>query len=215
MNIVRLKWQMRKYARSHKPPIREVPRMKMVPVWGHAAQALSWRICGHTDRRAAWSFFNPPSLAEEVILVAANQVGVTEHPFGSNSGKQVNEYQSATGAYGAPWCGSFVTWCYLRAARRIGKSRPRLAPVPGYVPSWTDMIRAGRNGWRRVEPWAALPGDVVTFWGSEHMGLIEKREGSIFHTIEGNTSGTDRSNGGMVARMERSASDITVVGRYR
>ena len=216
MNILALKWRMRKYAREHKPPIVEKPRMVMLPVWGAAARALSYRICGSTDAQKCWAFLFPPTLGVEVMQVAATQVGVHEIPAGSNDGPRVHVYQVVTGAFKQPWCASFVSWCYVTAAKNLGKT-VRLAPLPAYVPSWTAMIRAGQRGWRRVEPAEARAGDVVTLWGSAHVELVDScdRDAHILHCIGGNTAvAGQNSNGGEVCRTTRGFAEATVVGRF-
>jgi len=218
MNVIALKYQMRKFARTHVPPIPETPRMFMTPAWGVAAQKLAWRICGHSDKQAVYARLNPPTLRQEAVKLAAGELGVKESPAGSNSGVRVRAYQAMTGAYNSPWCASFASWAYVTAARKLGQRRPLLAPVPAYVPSWTQMIRSGSRGWHRVEAAAAMPGDLVTLWGSAHIEIVSGVDvhAHVLHTIGGNTSAHGQSsNGGQVCRGTRYFSEVTVVGRYK
>lgn len=225
-NVPRHKYAMKRYAEKHEL---EIPRVVWAsPVWGAAARQLAWRVSGHAHdahhkqvpqsaqlTHQLHDLLFPPTLPQIAVGIAKAEVGVTEHPAGSNSGPRVHTFQSATGAYGQPWCASFVTWCYETAAKRAGRT-VRPAPIAAYVPSWTQMIRAGERGWRRVEPSEARAGDVVTLWGSQHIELVTGREDGSLLCVGGNTSPEGQNaNGGMVARTRRSYGEVTVVGRLR
>jgi hypothetical protein len=212
VNVPKLKEQMKSYAVEHGLP---VPRVAWKSnVWGVGARMLAWRVSGHygkatTDKAKLWRHFNPPTLGERIVAVAAKEVGTTEHPPGSNDGTRVNVYQSSTGAYRAPWCASFVLWV-LRQAGYNGQ----VAPTPAYVPSWTNMIKVGGGGWQSVAFELARPGDLVTLWQSEHIEIVTGRDGDYLTCIGGNTSPVGQnSNGGMVARTRRHRSEVTVIGR--
>lgn len=225
-NVPRHKYAMKRYALKHEL---EIPRVVWAsPVWGKGARTLAWRVSGHAREKHGKAIpqsallthqlhdlLFPPSLPEVAATIARGEVGVTEHPAGSNNGPRVHTYQAATGAYAQPWCASFVTWCYKEAASRANRT-VRFPPIPAYVPSWTQMIRAGANGWRRVEPSEARRGDVVTLWGSRHVEMVTGREDGHLLCIGGNTSPEGQNaNGGMVARTRRAYGEATVVGRLR
>lgn len=216
MNTVRLKYKMRKWLRDHHRP--ETPRMNMLPVWGKAARANAVVICGSPDERACWDALFPPTFGQKCVEVALGELGTKEHPARSNRGPRVDQYEMAVGSWvvGKPWCASFVTWCTLKAAKLLGVKAPRLPANAASVPSWTDMVRRGLYGWRRVEPADAKPGDVVTLWGSAHIERVRSVDvhGHVLHCIGGNTSVVGQnSNGGEVCETVRTFSEVTVVGR--
>jgi hypothetical protein len=76
-----------------------------------------------------------------------------------------------------------------------------------------DDAKAGKNGfksWKGVK--SGQPGDLVVLFGrGVHVGFIEKRQGSGYVTIEGNTSsgaGGSQSNGGGSYRRYRPYSQV-------
>lgn len=118
-----------------------------------------------------------PPCVRRVLSIARSQVGVSE-VWGSNWGPQVREYQSATGAYRAPWCVSFAQWVFRRAG--YGTFANRSAAV-FYVREY-----ARGRGWLRARPKA---GALVLFLDRlGHMGIVERVTASGFISIEGNAS---------------------------
>src|SRR4051812_20824490 len=56
-----------------------------------------------------------PSIPEAVLAVAKSQLGVQEHPRGSNSGPEVDRYLDFVHTRpGEPWCAAAVSWCCNR-----------------------------------------------------------------------------------------------------
>lgn len=144
-----------------------------------------------------------------VPKIAAHYIGVSEHPKGSNWGSPHPEdwerhfgFQS-----GVPWCGCFACSTVIMAGGHVTGG-------VGFCPNIEAFARAGVNGFAQ---WSATdragqnhvgPGWLPLFnWdgGSEaqHVGIVEKMFSTHVQTIEGNTSGDNPSDGGMVARMER------------
>ncbi|MES2455597.1 MAG: CHAP domain-containing protein [Bacteroidota bacterium] len=113
--------------------------------------------------------------ARVVIRAAQAEVGVLE--VGQNAGKRVREYLAYTGVrVPAPYCASFVSWCFGQA----GYAAPRTAWSPALFP-------AGRC---RAAP---LPGMVMGIYFPAlkrigHVGLVERVQGDFVVCIEGNTS---------------------------
>lgn len=141
---------------------------------------------------------------------AIAQVGTVENPAGSNSGPGISGWEAYWGLGPVYWCGVFAGY----AVKKVGK-----AAVTSWCPYGPDIIndaQAHRNGLVAVSADNAKPGDLVVYWGGEHIGLIreESRNGMVV-TVEGNTSFSDgsQSNGGCVALKERPFSDVTVVAR--
>lgn len=145
---------------------------------------------------------------------AVSQAGVTEMPAGSNWGVPVQDWIKRTGyTFPVPWCG-----CYVHEA--VVEKGGAAIPVEirmGYGPAIIADARSGANGFKLVGPADAKPGDVLVFWGGQHIGLLRgKITGQSVPTAEGNTSpGTEGSqyNGGCVAIKTRSLGDVTVIAR--
>jgi hypothetical protein len=152
--------------------------------------------------------------AQKAVSWAVSQAGVTEKPYGSNWGVPVQNWIQFTGySSPVPWCGCFACFAAVAQGGAAIVSKIRL----GYAGYIVDDARAGRNGLRAVPFDQALPGDILVFWGNQHIGMCaSKPSGDSIGTIEGNTSsGTagSQNNGGGVYRRIRSRSDVTVVAR--
>jgi hypothetical protein len=118
---------------------------------------------------------------DRALAIARGELGVTEHPMGSNSGARVREYQAATflGGTGWPWCMAFLCWCWQHADRQLPY---RTASAYGML-NW-----ARRAGWA-VPSSRLIPGDLVAFnIGSGHIAMFERWEGSTVYTIDGNSN---------------------------
>lgn len=156
----------------------------------------------------------PDGGAAAAVAWALDQVGITEHPAGSNWGEPVQSWIQRTG-YGSPvpWCGCFVH----EAVVEKGGAAIAVDVRMGYGPSIIADAHAGSNGFRAVPFSEAQPGDVLVFWGGEHIGMCRtKATGTTIGTCEGNTSPTSSGsqfNGGCVAAKTRNQSDVTVVAR--
>lgn len=155
---------------------------------GRKARPLGW--FGTASKRMALADRTKPSRASStctrrIVGTAESQVGVHEIPWGSNDGPTVRIYQSATGAYRAAWCASFVQWD-LRVAG-VGTIADRSAGVY-YIVDW-----ARRNTWLRSTPAAGALVAYVSYTGrirvvSGHIGIVERVTRDGFWTIEGNSS---------------------------
>lgn len=122
-------------------------------------------------------------LGEKVAKVALGEVGVTEHPLGSNSGTKVRSYQMATdlGGSGWPWCGAFVAWCY------------KMAHCPDdHLTSASTAVtyeRAKKSGAIIKTPRVG----AMLCWPGVHIGIIvENLGGGLVRTVEGNSSDSVR-----------------------
>jgi hypothetical protein len=156
--------------------------------------------------------------------IAHTQIGV--HELGdSNSGPQVQLYQSATSEPGTgwPWCAAFVCWCVAKLAEtrpgllscEVHQCLPKEASVEGLI-DW-----ALRTGQLVFTPSSATyspqAGDVVCmkFPTGRHCGIATGGfAGNCIPTIEGNTSGPyranpDERNGGEVAAKSRLVPNVT------
>ena len=152
--------------------------------------------------------------AKEALKWARKQIGVTEHPKGSNWGHPVQDWITFTG-YREPESSGAAASSLSPSSRRAA---PRFRSGSGSASTPTSMsdARAGRNGFERaVSVDNAKPGDIATF-SFRHIALVAgpTRNGMI-HTIDGNSSASSGSNnnGGEVAEHKRSANVVTCVGR--
>lgn len=149
----------------------------------------------------------------EVIRIAASQIGYAEAPPGSNQTK----YGRAFGWDGVPWCVIFLWWCF----RDAGETTAFFAGAK--TASCGTLLRWYQAQGLSVPVDEVRPGDIVILNFShtsepQHCGIVESvNHGTILYvtTIEGNTSVGDGSqdNGGCVARKTRYRSQIVGVCR--
>lgn len=147
------------------------------------------------------------SLSSRVLQIAATQVGVQEHPKGSNSGPEVDEYlRSVALRPGSPWCMAFVYWCARKACQELVISIP-LAQTGGVMIQWQKaQLRKVPNRASGVKP-----GDIFIMQfahGTGHTGFVESIGNGLIHTIEGNTNDDGSREGYEVARRVRPISSI-------
>lgn len=143
---------------------------------------------------------------EAVVAHARSYLGIKEIPAGSNWGKPVP----------ARWEENFgfdtgVSWCACFACSMVNDAGGHVHGECGFCPAIEGYARAKINGfdlWVPNHTEGVKPGWLVLYnWvgGSEpeHIGVVEKITPTHVVAIEGNTSGSNPSDGGMVARMER------------
>ena len=142
---------------------------------------------------------------DDVLKIAAWQLGVLENPAGSNRQK----YGEAYGMNGQPWCVMFVWWVFREAGFNLRKTA-----------SCTDLS----NAYKAAGQWVTSgykPGDIVMFdftgnrSKTEHCGIVEKVNGNTLITIEGNTGTASNANGGAVMRRTRDVRFVTGACRPR
>jgi hypothetical protein len=140
----------------------------------------------------------------QLLKIAQSQIGVEEKPRGSNWGEPVQTYLKSVGInFPASWCMAFVYWCHREAGLPAIKTG-------GVLAAWNK----GKQ-YRVTEP---QPGDVFIMdygKGLGHTGIIERVEGEILHTIEGNTNDTGSREGYEVCRKIRNVKKIKGYLRYR
>lgn len=135
----------------------------------------------------------------KIVEAAAKEVGEKELPANTNKTK----YGKWFGWDGVAWCAIFVSWCYDQA----GFPLKGLGFARGMAGCQTGVSTFRK---RQELTLAPVEGDIVFFdWNGDsrydHVGIFVKwiEEGETFETIEGNTSFTNQSNGGMVMRRKR------------
>jgi hypothetical protein len=161
------------------------------------------------------------ALQQQVLQEASSQIGVMEVPLGSNRGPQVDQYlrsvglDPSTGSFA--WCAAFVYFCFQQSAAQLNVANPAIKDA-GVLDCWN---KAGKTSVHRIAaseathaPVLVKPGMVFllkTGAATGHMGLIEKIEGEIFTTIEGNTNLSGSREGiGVFRRVGRSIHSINL-----
>lgn len=116
-------------------------------------------------------------MINELIKKAQGEIGYKE---GANNN---TKYGKAYGLNYNPWCMMFVWWCANQVG--IGSSIiPKTASCPIACKWFKDRGQIIKNS-------EVKKGDIVFFtWdnsnNADHVGIVEKVEGNIFTTIEGN-----------------------------
>lgn len=161
----------------------------------------------------------PPqdALLAAVLSFAAGEEAkkVREVPRNSNRGPEVDQYLLRAGVSpGLSWCCAFVYWCFDEAAGKTGRANP-MPRTAGCLDHWN---RAAKAGARRLpaaravqDPGALTPGMVFVMdhgGGLGHTGLVERVEGGLLTTVEGNTDASKTREGGGVYRLTRKVTEI-------
>lgn len=150
------------------------------------------------------------ALAEAALEEAGLQLGITEHPKGSNSGPEVTKYLASVNcAPGNSWCAAFMYWCFEEAAISMKIKNP-LFRTPSVLNQW------GMSKLNQVKD--PEPGDIFIMdfgkWHG-HTGIIVKVEGNDLQTIEGNSDAKGSRTGGSVVRNIRHKNDPLMKGFLR
>lgn len=156
-------------------------------------------------------------LATRAIEIAGREAdrGVKEQPRNSNRSPEVDEYLRRAGApLGCAWCCAFVYWCMDEAARALAQPNP-MVKTAGCINHWN---RAEAHGARRIpitdaknNPALIKPGMIFIIShgkGLGHTGFVERVQGGLLHTVEGNTDATKTREGGGVYRLARRIGEI-------
>lgn len=150
------------------------------------------------------------TLAQKLVELAKKEIGV-EEVNGTNCGKRVNEYKSATTLdpkQGWPWCAAFICWLMREAMKDSSYTfkRPTTASAWGFE-GWASKENS-KVQLKKPHKNDIKPGDIVMFTFS-HIGLaISEPEDGYVDTIEGNTDGQGSREGGAVLKKKRKLSSI-------
>lgn len=135
----------------------------------------------------------------QVIRVAQGTIGWREEP--GNSGPLVDKILASVGlaGSGAPWCAAWVVYVGDEAFGKEANPYPRSAWSP-------DFVKA--PDWNRGKGTKPGPSDAFGIYFSSlgrvaHTGLVEKIEGKMAVTIEGNTNDDGSRDGNGVYRKRR------------
>ena len=145
-------------------------------------------------------------MEHKIIEIARKEIGYKEFPANSN----LTKYGEWLGFDGVPWCAMFVSWCYHLGGFPLGN----IGFKKGFAGCQTGYAYWKKNGEITTKP---QPADIVLFdWNKDlrydHTGIFVRDLGNgFFESIEGNTSGTNQSNGGEVQLRTRKYSDAIFV----
>lgn len=147
------------------------------------------------------------SLAQKALDIALTHEGISEGPKHNNSGPVVDQYLKSVGLNpGYAWCMAFVYWCVGKAADMLEIKNP-LVKTGGVMRQWNETtLRKLPKTSRGIQP-----GDIFIMdfgKGTGHTGFVEKIEGSLVHTIEGNTNDDGSREGYEVAKRQRPISSF-------
>jgi hypothetical protein len=149
------------------------------------------------------------------------KLGIREQPAGSNAGPFISQWQRET-ARGAtyldrqPWCGIFCE----NVCRDVGVDTvPQWAGV-ALIEDFARQHSGGFSAWTSGFTTACKPGDLVVLFGrGVHVELIVEVHTWGYVTVGGNTSfegaSGSQSNGGCVAKRNRSAGDVHGVAHVK
>lgn len=151
------------------------------------------------------------------LVEAIKHIGVKEDP--PNSDRTM--FGEWFGVNGVAWCNIFVSYCFRTAANYTiaegfaGKADGVYPKGCAYVPTTEAWLRTTGMWLGRVAP---LRGDIVIYnWDGgepDHIGIVESYLGDgKFSAVEGNTSVTNKSNGGEVQRATRHLTQVDGFGR--
>ena len=136
---------------------------------------------------------------EKTLRVARGTIGWREEP--GNSGPLVDKILASVGleGSGAPWCAAWVVYIGDETFGKEKNPYPRSAWSP-------DFVKA--PDWNRGRGKTPAPTDAFGVYFSSlgrvaHTGLVEKVEGKMAVTIEGNTNDDGSRDGNGVYRKRR------------
>ena len=113
-----------------------------------------------------------------IVQVAAKEIG-------NHGGKKFWSWYGYSSR--VSWCGCFVSWCENQCGYIKSGTVPKFSYVPDIV-KWAKANHHWQN--RNYKP---SPGDIIIIdWYADgtrdHVGLVERCDGRIVYTIEGNRS---------------------------
>lgn len=127
------------------------------------------------------------TLSALALEIALSQLGVQEHPKGSNDGPEVRKYLASVGlGPGNAWCLAGAYWCVDQAAKRLGLPNPLVKTGSvKYLWEHTKLPKIpARASYVR-------PGSIfihINADGTGHAGLVVEKSDNLIHSIDGNTN---------------------------
>ncbi len=178
--------------------------------------AVTWAALFGGDMVPSHTISND-ALLHRVLLIAAGEEAkqVREVPVDSNMGPEVGAYLNRAGVpTGLSWCCAFVYWCFDEAALALKQNNPMFRTA-GCLNHWHHAAAQGAQlilAEDAVANPAVVKAGMIFIMdhggGLGHTGLVEKVEGGILTTIEGNTDASQTREGGGVYRLKRKITAI-------
>lgn len=154
---------------------------------------------------------------EAIVQNALKYVGVAEHPAESNAGEPFpGQWERRFGFGAVSWCGCFAGSMVVLAGGHVNS---RVAYCP-YIEADARSRTNGFDLWRPNHNEGVGAGWLVLYnWygGSEpeHVGVVKEIHSDHLVAVEGNTGGTNPSDGGMVAIESRTYNFVVGYARPR
>jgi hypothetical protein len=136
------------------------------------------------------------------LSIAELDVGVREEPMGSNDGPRLRLYREHAVRNGRPLDGGPGPWCAYAASWAAFKAWAHLPSAPDVPHEWRASVaelvsdaRASGTWHPAGDGYQPLPGDLAIFarghgdptrGGEGHVGRVERLEGDVLVTIDGN-----------------------------
>jgi hypothetical protein len=157
-----------------------------------------------------------PLLATALRIAAEQEAKhVREIPRNSNRGPEVDAFLQCAGCPpGNSWCCAFVYWCMNEAAKTLGRKNP-MVKTAGCLDHWQRAAAKGADRFTTARALADLslvhPGLIFVMdhgGGFGHTGFVEKVDGGLLTTLEGNTDASRTREGGGVYRLTRKIAEV-------
>lgn len=156
------------------------------------------------------------SILDQALTVAQSQIGVQEHPKGSNRGPEVDVYLRSVGldpTHGSyAWCAAFVFWCYAQAAGALGIPNPVIRTA-GTLDHWNRAKTRVNAATAISNPALIKPGHIFIMnfgHGAGHTGIVQSVDPATkrITTVEGNTNDDGSREGYEVAVRTRQIASV-------
>jgi hypothetical protein len=142
-------------------------------------------------------------IANKLLSIAAGEIGYHEketnssldHKTANAGDEDYTKYARdlhAAGYYqgnkqGYAWCDVFVDWCFLQLCGGDAVKAQEIICQSGLYGAGCKYSAQYYKQAGRFYTADPQPGDQIFFNNYAHTGIVEKVEGSVVHTIEGNT----------------------------
>lgn len=129
---------------------------------------------------------NASEAGAKALSAAQSQIGVRE-ATGNNDGIPAQRFANGRKE---PWCGDFVTWCFQQTGHPLPGNQRSLASV-----SKMESVMKKEGKWFPQGSTPPKEGDIIFFQTrvnsdkgtGRHVGIVEKVENGMVHTVEGNS----------------------------
>ncbi len=178
--------------------------------------SLTWSALFGSDAVPTRTESTSPLLAAALRIAAEQEARhVREVPRNSNRGPEVDDYLQCAGCPpGNSWCCAFVYWCVNEAAKELGRRNP-MVKTPGCLDHWQRAVARGASRFTTARALGdhslVRPGLIFVMdhgGGFGHTGFVERVDGGMLTTLEGNTDASKSREGCGVYRLTRKIADV-------